>query len=91
MTAVDYYREDEDEDPCNIVEDDEEYEDPEEKAELIRMINLALIMKRNGIEIAKNNAFSGHIRVTRFLKYIGAYVIQHGYKKNLVPSALKRF
>ena len=85
-----YTYEVEDEDPINIVED-EEYEDPEEKAELIRMIYLAQCMTNfGGIDVRHNKQFASHLRVTQFLKYTGEYLINNGYRKNMIPSFIKR-
>ena len=80
----------EDEDPINIVED-EEYEDPEEKAELIRMIYLAQCMRLFGeIDVRHNKQFTRHLKVTQFIKYVGEYLITKGFKKNMIPSFLKK-
>lgn len=84
MTNPDRYEQEyEDEDPCNIEEDD-----PEEKAELIRIISLGMFIQKDGHNTGKYSQFAKHVRMTRFIKYICQYMIENGYVKKICPSVL---
>lgn len=81
-----------DEDPIDIHEPmDEDEDDPEEKAELIRMIYLAQCMTEyGGIDVRHNRHFARHVRLTYFLKHTGEHLRQNGLKRKIRPSFLKK-
>jgi hypothetical protein len=82
------------EDPINIddtIDVDEEYEDPEEKEELIRMIYLAQCMTIfGGINVRHNKHFIRHVKLTYFIKHAGQHFMSRGTMEKMVPSFLKQ-